>query len=89
MESARAYGIYARVVDVSEIERASAVNEWDFWYKDNECVNTVQSTLNVVLCLLDTYWDLKSCLSSLMTNQEKTLLHDFKSKTHAKITTLA
>ena len=41
-----AYGIYARVVDVSEIERVSAANE---------CVNTVQSTFHVVLCLLYTY----------------------------------
>ena len=41
MESAL-YGIYARVVDVSEIERVSAANEWDFWYKNNECVNTVR-----------------------------------------------
>lgn len=29
----RAYGIYALVVDVSEKERVSAANEWDFWYK--------------------------------------------------------
>ena len=36
----RAYGIYALVVDVSEKERVSAANEWDFWYKNNECVNT-------------------------------------------------
>ena len=27
-----AYGIYARVVDVSEIKRESAANKWDFWY---------------------------------------------------------
>ena len=39
----RVYGIYARVVDVSEIERVSAANEWDFWYK-NECVNTVRDS---------------------------------------------
>ena len=48
---------YARVAEVSEIERVSAANEKDFWYK-NECVNTVQSTFHVVLCLLYTYWDI-------------------------------
>ena len=86
MESAL-YCIYARVVDVSEIERVSAANEWDFWYKDNEYVNTVQSTFYMVLCLLYIYWDLNSCLSSLMTDQDKTLLHEFKLKTHARIIT--
>ena len=54
-----AYGIYTRVVFVSEIERVSAANESDFWYKNNEWVNTVRSTLRVVLCLLYTYWDKK------------------------------
>ena len=53
-----AYGIYARVVDISEIERVSAAIESDFWYKNNECVNTVQSPFHVVLCLLYTYWDI-------------------------------
>ena len=43
-----ANGIYARVVDVSEIERVSAANEEDFW-----------CTFNVVLCLLYTYWDIR------------------------------
>ena len=52
------YGICTRVVFVSEIERVSAANEWDFWCKNNEWVNTVQSTLHVVLCLLYTYWDI-------------------------------
>ena len=37
-------------------EWASASNEWNFWYK-SECVNTIQSTFHVVLCLLHTYWD--------------------------------
>ena len=45
MESAL-YGIYALVVFVSEIERVSAANEWDFWY--------VNKALHVVLCLLYT-----------------------------------
>ena len=53
----RAYDIYARVVDVSEIERVSVANEWHLWYK-NECVDTVQSTFHVVLCLFYTYWDI-------------------------------
>ena len=44
-----AHGIYTRVVDVSEIERASAANEWDFWYKNNEWINTVRSTLHVFI----------------------------------------
>ena len=38
--------------------RISAANEWDFWYKNNEWVNTVRSTLHVELCLLYTYWDI-------------------------------
>ena len=41
MESAL-YGIYPLVVFVSEIERVSPANEWDFWYKNNSCVNTVR-----------------------------------------------
>ena len=41
MESAL-YGIYALVVFVSEIERVSAANEWDFWYVNSSCVNTVR-----------------------------------------------
>ena len=53
-----AYGIYAQVVDVSEIEWVIAANESDFWYKNNESVNTVQRTFHVVLCLLYTYWDI-------------------------------
>ena len=54
----QAYGIYAQVVDVSEIEWVIAANESDFWYKNNKSVNTVQSTFHVVLCLLYTYWDI-------------------------------
>ena len=53
----RAYGIYARVVDVSENERVSVANEWVFWYKNNERVNTVQSTFHAVICLFHTRWD--------------------------------
>ena len=52
MESA-AYGIYARVVDVLEIERVRFR-----LCKNNESVNTVQSTFPVLLCLLYTYWDI-------------------------------
>ena len=53
----RAYSIYARVVGVSENERLSVANEWVFWYKNNSCVNTVQSTSHAVICLFYTYWD--------------------------------
>ena len=42
MESAL-YGIYARVVGVSENERVSVANEWVFWYANNSCVNTVRA----------------------------------------------
>ena len=54
---ARAYGIFTRVGEVSEIERVSAANEWDFWYKTNECENPVQSAFHAVICLFHTYWD--------------------------------
>ena len=43
-----AYRIFTRVGEVSEIERVSAANEWDFWYKTNECENPVQSTFHAV-----------------------------------------
>ena len=43
MESAL-YGIYVRVVDVSQIERASKISDT----KATECVKTVQSTFHVV-----------------------------------------
>ena len=49
------YGIYALVVDISEIW---LVHSFDFWYKNNERVNTVQSTFHAVLCLLYTYWNI-------------------------------
>ena len=39
----RAYGIYARVVDMTETRRVSAAIERDFWYK-NKCADTIQST---------------------------------------------
>ena len=54
---ARAYGIFTRVGEASEIERVSAANEWDFWYKTNECENPVQSAFHAVICLFHTYWD--------------------------------
>ena len=53
----RAYRIYARVVGVSENERVSVANEWVFWYKNNECVNTVQTAFHTVICLFYTYRD--------------------------------
>ena len=31
---------------------------FDFWYKNNMCVYTVQSTFHSVLCLFYTYWDI-------------------------------
>ena len=52
---ARAYGIFTRVGEVSEIERVSAANEWDFWYKTSECENPVQSAFHAVICLFYTY----------------------------------
>ena len=36
----RVYGIYAWVVDVSEIERVSTGNEWGFWYENKKCAYT-------------------------------------------------
>ena len=54
---ARAYGIFTRVGEVSEIERVSAANEWDFWCKTNECENPVHSAFHAVICLFYTYWD--------------------------------
>ena len=52
----RAYGIYARVVGVSENSLVRYAHSFVFWYK-NECVNTVQSTFHAVICLFYTYWD--------------------------------
>ena len=69
-----AYGIYARVVHVSEIERVRAANEYDFWYKNNECVNTVQSTFHVVLCLLYTYRDIHHFGGLFILNLSKMLI---------------
>ena len=40
---------------ISENERVSVANEWVFWYKNNECVNTAQSTFHAVICLFYTY----------------------------------
>ena len=41
MESAL-YGIYARVVFVSEILLVRCAHSFDFWYVNNSCVNTVR-----------------------------------------------
>ena len=51
MESAL-YGIFTRVGEVSEIERVSAANEWDFWYKTNSCENPVRTRFPFWLMLL-------------------------------------
>ena len=50
MESARVRCLHTSC-GVSEIERVR------FLIQNNECVNTVQSTFHVVLCLLYTYRD--------------------------------
>ena len=49
--------------DVRYLFLCQKSNEWakkggDFWYKNNERVNTVRSTLHVVSCLLYRYWDI-------------------------------
>ena len=54
---ARACGTFTRVGEVSDIERVSAANEWDFWYFTNECEDPVQSAFHAVICLFYTYWD--------------------------------
>ena len=69
----QAYRIHARAVDVSEMELVSAANEWDFWYKINECVYTVQNTFQVVLCLLYKYWDIHHFGSLFISNLSKML----------------
>ena len=46
MESAL-YGIYALVVYLSEILIVRWAHSFDFWYVNNSCLNTVQSTLTV------------------------------------------
>ena len=56
-----AYGIYARVVDVSEIERVSAANELDFWYKNN--MN--QWTILQPFMLIFAKWSQSTIFSSL------------------------
>ena len=54
---ARAFGIFTRVGEVSEIERVSAANEWDLLYKTNECENPVQTAFHAVIYLFYTYRD--------------------------------
>ena len=46
---------------------------WDFWYKNNECVNTLRSTFHVVLCLLYTYWDSHHFGGLFISNHSKIL----------------
>ena len=58
----RAYGIFTRVAEVSEIEQVSAANKTDFWYFTNECENPVQSAFHAVICLFYTYWDFRNKL---------------------------
>ena len=40
-------------------------NEWDFSYKNKKCVNTVQSTFHVVLCLSYTHRGIQDYASRL------------------------
>ena len=54
MESAL-YGNFALVVFVSEIERVSTANKWDFWYKNNECVST--GRLHFPWSILYLFWN--------------------------------
>ena len=44
-------------------EWVSCLHSFDFWYMSFECVNTVQSTFHVVLCLLYRYWDIHHFIS--------------------------
>ena len=53
MESA-SRGIYALFALVSEIERVSAANEWDFWYVNNSCVNPYARTFQEVFSIYKT-----------------------------------
>ena len=50
------HGRCARTVFTHELLTYQKTNEWVFWYK-NDCVNTVQSTFHVVICLFHTNWD--------------------------------
>ena len=50
----------------------------------NECVNTVQSTFQVVLCLLYTYWDIRHFVSLFISNLSKMLKF---AATHREMTT--
>ena len=80
---ARAYGIFTRVGEVSEIERVSAANEWDFWYKTNECENPVQSAFHAVISIFrveQLIWlsifcliDLRGSSQHMVTFQTRTL----------------
>ena len=58
MESACVRDFHTSCIgEVSETERVSAANEWNFWYKTNECENPVQSAFHDVICLFYTDWD--------------------------------
>ena len=52
---ARAYGIFTRVGEVSEISLVRCAHSFDFRYKTNECENPVQSAFHAVICLFYTY----------------------------------
>ena len=63
MESAL-YGIHALVVFVSEIERVSAANSFDFWYVNNSCVNTLRQHFPRSILYLFTIFNVISFLQS-------------------------
>ena len=46
------HGKCMHTVFTHEMLKYQKSNEWDFWYKNNECVNTIQSTFHVLMCLL-------------------------------------
>ena len=52
---ARAYGIFTRVGEVSEISLVRCAHSFDFRYFTNSCENPVQSAFHAVICLFYTY----------------------------------
>ena len=55
MESAL-YGIFARVVYVSEISIVRRAHLFDFWYKNNSCVNTIRPRFPWSILYFLPYW---------------------------------
>ena len=65
-------------------EWVSCLHSFDFWYMSYECVNTVQSTFHVVLCLLYRYWDIHHFISLFISKFSKMLKF---TATHREMTT--